>query len=243
MKKLTVLAIVCLLLSSAIVASEYDSEADEIQRKTRALNELAERFKAETGFEGDITYNHQYMRFSRLYGTFNDIHLAAPCDTVLAGQAIDQIMLRFTPFTLAREGQLVLSRHINSRYMVTKVWKQLVNGYSVHPGGIISISYNIDTQEFIISDSSVDIPNTPIPINISKEDAKQIMLDEYSRSEDRHPYLTGRSQEPSIGYLSLSSDGIPSPYRLYWSMGIYLDWYCIDVETLQVHHGKVRVHH
>jgi hypothetical protein len=125
--------------------------------------------------------------------------------------------------------------------MVTKIWKQVVNGYSVHPGGIISISYSIDTQEFIISDSSVDIPNAPIPINISKEDAKQIMINEYKKSEFYDGRITGSSQEPSIGYLSLSSDGIPSPYRLYWSMGIYLDWYCIDVETLQVHHRKAHI--
>jgi hypothetical protein len=125
--------------------------------------------------------------------------------------------------------------------MVTKIWKQVVNGYSVHPGGIISVSYNIDTQEFIINDATVDIPNTPIPINISKEDAKQIMINEYRKSDDFNYRITGSSREPSIGYLNLSSDGTRSPYRLYWSMGIFLDWYCVDVETLQVYHRKALV--
>jgi hypothetical protein len=241
MKAKLLITILLLLLRTAIFASEDHFDAEEYERKTQELNQLAERFKAETGFEGDITFNHQYMKFSQLYGTFNDIHLTAPCDTVLAGQALDQIMLRFTPFTFAREGQLVLSRHEHSRYMVTKIWKQVVNGYSVHPGGIISVSYNIDTQEFIINDATVDIPNTPIPINISKEDAKQIMINEYRKSDDFNYRITGSSREPSIGYLNLSSDGTRSPYRLYWSMGIFLDWYCVDVETLQVYHRKALV--
>ncbi|HOH98713.1 MAG TPA: T9SS type A sorting domain-containing protein [Candidatus Cloacimonadota bacterium] len=235
MKTQALIMLLLMLICTAIFASENPSDAAEYARKTQELNDRADRFKAETGFEGDITYNHQYMNFSQLYGTFNDIHLTAPCDTVLAGQALDQIMLRFTPFTLARESQLVLSRHEHSRYMVTKIWKQVVNGYSVHPGGIISVSYNIDTQEFIINDATVDIPNTPIPINISKEDAKQIMINEYKKSEYYNGRVRGSSQEPSIAYNRISTSKDPLQYRLYWSMMFFQVSFSIDVETLEIH--------
>ncbi|MFA7030331.1 MAG: hypothetical protein WC179_08660 [Candidatus Cloacimonadaceae bacterium] len=240
MKRYLYRVLFLLLIIVPLPGVSYE-QTEEYAQKQAILNERAARFKAETGFEGDITYNYQYMKFSQLYGTFNDIHLTDPHDTISAGCAFDKVLLRITPFISAREGQLIPSIIERSQYIVSKKWVQKINGYSVHPGGIISISFNIDTQEFIINDATVDIPNTPIPINISKEDAKQIMINEYRKSDDFNYRITGSSREPSIGYLNLSSDGAPSLYRLYWSMGIYLDWYCIDVETLQVYHRKALV--
>ncbi|MDY0127465.1 MAG: T9SS type A sorting domain-containing protein [Candidatus Cloacimonadaceae bacterium] len=223
-----------LLMVVPLMGIPYE-QTEEYTQKQAILNERAVRFKAETGFEGDITFNHQDMKFSQLYGIFNDIRLTAPQDTISAEGAFDKVLLKITPFISAREGQLIPSIIERSQYMVSKKWEQKINGYSVHPGGIISISYNIDTQEFIINDSTVDIPNTPIPINISKEDAKQIMINEYKKSEYYNGRVRGSSQEPSIAYNRISTSKDPLQYRLYWSMMFFQVSFSIDVETLEIH--------
>ena len=234
MKKYLYCIFFLLLMVVPLMGIPYE-QTEEYSQKQAILSERAVRFKAETGFEGDITYNHQYMKFSQLYGTFNDIHLTAPNDTISAECAFDKVLLRITPFISASEGQLIPSIIERSQYMVSKKWEQKINGYSVHPGGIISISFNIDTQEFIINDSTVDIPNTPIPINISKEDAKQIMINEYKKSEYYNGRVRGSSQEPSIAYNRISTSKDPLQYRLYWSMMFFQVSFSIDVETLEIH--------
>jgi len=140
-----------------------------------------------------------------------------------------------TPFISAREDQLIPSIIERSQYMVSKKWEQRINGYSVHPGGIISISFSIDTQEFVINDATVDIPNTPIPINISKEDAKQRIISEYNKSEYYNGRIRGLSQEPSIAYNRISTSKDPLQYRLYWSMMFFQVSFSIDVETLDIY--------
>ncbi|MFA7543931.1 MAG: hypothetical protein WCY84_06100, partial [Candidatus Cloacimonadaceae bacterium] len=156
-------------------------------------------------------------------------------DLKTAERVLDQILQRITPFISAREGQLIPSVIEDSRYTVSKKWVQKINGYSVHPGGIIRIAYNIDTQEFIISDGTVDIPDTPVPMNISKEDAKQIMIAEYKKSEYYNNREWGISKEPSIAYINVSTSREPLQYRLCWSMHFFQVSFSIDVETLEIH--------
>jgi len=84
MKAKALIMLMLILLCTAIFASEDPNDATEHARKTQELNQLADRFRAETGFEGDITFNHQDMKFSQLYGTFKDIHFTAHHDTMSA---------------------------------------------------------------------------------------------------------------------------------------------------------------
>ncbi|MCB5272419.1 MAG: hypothetical protein LHW56_11360 [Candidatus Cloacimonetes bacterium] len=231
-------ALLLLAIYTAIYAGEDITDPEVYWRKTQEMNQRAERFKAETGFEGYLGHNLQYMKFTQTSGNFSGIQLTAPQDTTMARLAFDQVLLRMFPFISAREGQLFPLKIESSQYSVAKKWEQRVNGYSVYPGGFIRIAYIIETQRFNINDSTVDIPNTPIPIKISKEDAKQIMINEYKKSDDYYFRVAGGLGEPRIGYNRVSTGDDPVPYRLYWSMGFFKDYYMIDVETLELIHGK-----
>ncbi|MDD2227796.1 MAG: hypothetical protein PHY48_00105 [Candidatus Cloacimonetes bacterium] len=235
MKTRVFLAILLLVVVAILYCSDDPNENAEYQRKTRELKALSERFKAETGFEGDISYNLQKAKFSILHGTFYNIQLKDPQNEELAERALDQVMLTMSPFTSAREGQLFPLNIESNQSAVSKKWEQRVNGYGVYPGGYIRIAYNISTNEFVISDATADIPNTPIPINISKDDAKEIMINEYKKSEFYNGRIRGSSQEPSIGYHRISTVGDPTPYRLFWSMMFFQVSYSIDAETLEIY--------
>jgi len=60
-----------------LIGLPYEQTEEYIQKQA-ILNERAARFKAETGFEGDITYNYQYIKFSHIIGNFRDIVITAP---------------------------------------------------------------------------------------------------------------------------------------------------------------------
>lgn len=242
MKKNMLCLFFLVLIVINLTGTPYE-QTEEYRQKKEILDARAAKFKAETGFVGDIAYSYQYMRFSQLYGTFNDINLADPHDTIIAEHVFDQLMHKITPFILAREGQLIPSVIEDSRYTVSKKWVQKINGYSVHPGGIIRIAYNIDTQEFIIGDATVDIPDKPVSINISKEDAKQLMINEYKKSVYYNNREWGISKEPSIAYIRISTSKDPLQYRLYWSMNFFQVSFSIDVETLDIHqHINIMMH-
>jgi hypothetical protein len=238
MKTRAIVTLLLLALCMAIYASEDINDPEVYWRKTQEMNQMAERFKAETGFVGYIGHNLQFMKFSQMSGNFSGIQLTDPQDTTLAGLAIDQVLLRMAPFISAREGQLFPLKIESSQYSVAKKWEQRVNGYSVYPGGFIRIAYIPETQKFHINDSTADIPNTPIPINISKEDAQEIMFNVYKQSEFYDNRITRSYREPSIGYIRIPTSKDPLQYRLCWSLGFFSDWYCIDVETLEIYHDK-----
>jgi hypothetical protein len=224
-----------LLLALPILGVPYE-RTEEYAQKQAILNERAARFKAETGFKGSISYNHYLMTFSQIYGNFRGIDMTTPQDTTFAGQIYDQVLEKLMPFISAREGQLFPSGIEIIGHVVSKKWVQKVNGYSVYPGGLIRIAYNPETHEFVITDGTVDIPNEPVPINISMEDAKQLMISEYKKSDRYDARWLKVPKEPTIKYLRLSSEGDPLPYRLYWSMAFFLDCYFIDVKTLEINH-------
>jgi len=68
-----IVLLLMLMTLSAIFASEDTNEQEEYFRKKQELDLLAERFKAETGFEGTIQYNYIRMTLSQFRGNFRDI--------------------------------------------------------------------------------------------------------------------------------------------------------------------------
>ena len=73
MKTKALVTMLLLLLCSTIFASEDPGDAAERARKTQELNQLAERFKAETGFEGEINPDGQLSHLAGFRGNFPDI--------------------------------------------------------------------------------------------------------------------------------------------------------------------------
>jgi len=91
-------------------------QTEEYNQKQAILNERAARFKAETGFEGDITYNYQYMKFSHIIGNFRDIVITAPQDTVYMKQVFDRVLAKVRPYISAQEGQLFRGKISSNTY-------------------------------------------------------------------------------------------------------------------------------
>lgn len=222
-----------LLLCTMIFASEDAGDTADHELKTQELNQLAERFKAETGFNGDISFNHNDMKISQIKGSFRSIQMKATQDTALAMGVIDQVQQIVTPFISAREGQLFPKGVYNNEYTISRKWEQKVNGYKVHPGGYLYIAYNIPTDEFVVTDATADISNDPVPMNISQEEAKQILINEYRKSEFNDEQR-GFSHDPSIGYFKIPTSKHPSQFRLYWTMMFWRVSFSIDVESLEI---------
>ncbi|MFO8144284.1 MAG: hypothetical protein R6T89_00920 [Candidatus Syntrophosphaera sp.] len=61
-KKHVIYVFLVLLMVVPMMGVPYE-QTEEYARKQAILDERAARFKAETGFEGDIWYSHQAMKF------------------------------------------------------------------------------------------------------------------------------------------------------------------------------------
>ncbi len=240
MKKYVIQLILLLLVMLPLMGIPYE-KTEEYARKQEILNERATRFRAETGFDGYISYNHNTMKFSTFRGNYQDITVTAPQDTVFMNHVYGQVFAKIRPYISAREGQLSEQKITQSNM---KEWIQKVNGYSIHPGGSLRIRYNLPTKEFVIIDNTVDIPNEPIPINISKEEAKQRILSEYYRSEEyKNEAWSVANYNPVIRYFSFQVDGKDMPYQLCWKMGFQFAVYYINVETCELYHHPAKVIH
>ncbi len=234
------LFIVFLVLSmvTPLMAVPYE-RTEEYRQKQAILNERAARFKAETGFEGSIDYNYRDMKFSRLTGEFTGIQISAPQDTVSTENAIDQVLLRISPYISAREDQLNFTSSESNRYIVSKKWEQKVNGFSVYPRKFIIVAYNLPTKEFIISDSTVDLPSCPVQMNVSKTEAKQLMLDAYKQSVYCKDETNRYHRDPSIGYINVPISESYSQYRLCWSMMFDNISISVDAETQEIRFSEI----
>ncbi len=232
------IAFLVLSMVTPLLALPYE-QTEEYRQKRAILNERAARFKAETGFEGSIDYNYRDMKFSRLTGKFTGMQISATQDTVSTGNAIDQVLLRISPYILAREDQLNFTSSESNRYMVSKKWEQKVNGFSVYPRKFIIVAYNLPTKEFIISDSTVDLPSCPVQMNISKTEAKQLMLDAYKQSVYCKDVNNRYHRDPSIGYIRVSATEISPHYRLCWSMMFDNISISVDAETQEIRFSDI----
>ena len=243
MKKLTVLAIVCLLLSSAIVASEYDSEADEIQRKTRELNELAERFKAETGFTGRISHDLNRMCLGTYEGRFVGIQVTAESDTSTFRAAFEQVLDKVLPYTFAKPEQLVRSRITNNLGRIKTEYLQQINGYRVEGAGKLSIVYETGRNGFFVGNGTVELPDEPIGEIIPEAEAYRIALELHKQTEFYNPSQHLRSRTV-IAFKSRNLDGTRLPYRLCWRVSFPSVSYFVDAITKEIWWERnIRDHH
>jgi len=183
MKRYLFCVFLLLLMVVPLMGIPYEQTEEYIQKQA-ILNERAARFKAETGFVGDIGYSYQTMGFSNYRGNFRDIPITAPQDTVVMKQVFVQVLSRVKPYIRAREGQLV-REEIGVRFNGTWVtYRQRVNGYGIEGAGVLRIDYNIPTSEIIVTDNTVDIGSEIVQVNITEDQAINAVLQRYDTNKD-----------------------------------------------------------
>ena len=179
MKKITMLILLTVLSLTSLTAN-----TDEYLRQRAILNERAEKFKTETGFEGTISHSKSFretgpMRFGNLFGNFRDIEVTAKKDTVIMRQVFEQVRTKIMPYVRAEEGQLFAEKVITDITMTRIMYYQKINGYPVYRAGRLVIDYNFSTSEFVITDNTREISSEYVPINITEDEAINIVLKHY----------------------------------------------------------------
>jgi len=225
-----------LLLCAMIFASEDASDAAEHARKTQELNQLAERFKAETGFTGRINYGYERMRLGSFEGNFSDIPFTTEADTIAFRQACERIVDKILPYSPANRSQLSKSRITKQWGGYTTDYYQQVGGYRVEGAGFIMITYEEGRKRFSIGDNTVELPDVDVSAMISKEAAEGIALSDMNDAK----YQSSRTV--SIYYTNRGSD---TYYLAYFvcvgtdSNPIFGDYfYLIDSMTGRVAHKR-----
>ena len=87
MKTRVLVALLLLAICTAIYASEDINDPVERERKTQELNQMAERFKLKTEFEGEVGHSVRTMRLHTYRGNFSDVYYTAESDTTGIGRA------------------------------------------------------------------------------------------------------------------------------------------------------------
>jgi hypothetical protein len=210
MKTKALVTMLLLLLYTMVFASEDAGDAAEHAHKTQELNQMAERFKAETGFEGYIGYNLQSMQLSTMSGSFIDIEVTAPQDTVIMRSVFDQVVSKVMPYISARDGQLK-SGKVNSNMNGSGIiYWQKVNGYSIEGGGgSLRIHYSLATRQLSVNNGTVDISSDPISINLSLEQAISLVQDKVFDGTEVKP------TNPRIAYVPIDNDDGQAYYLCY----------------------------
>ncbi len=230
-----IILLLMMMAYSAIFASEDPNENEEYWRKTQELNVLAERFKAETGFEGSFTYRYTDTKISQINGKFSDIKVVAYNDTTYMRQVFEVVLNKIIPYLSAKENQLIRDRIEISPVSANTKYTQIINGYHIITGGnTLSITYLPNKDIFIITDSSSNISTDSVPILVSKDEAKIKLIDAYERSEFYNIDLALHMKGPDIGYATFLINGKICAYRLYWYMTFWNHAFYIDVETSEI---------
>lgn len=92
-----ILAILLICMAGLLFGSEIPADMDEMQRKTKELMALSERFKAETGFEMWIIFNYDSMELASFRGKFSDITISTVRDTMEMLRVFDRVMNKASP--------------------------------------------------------------------------------------------------------------------------------------------------
>jgi hypothetical protein len=193
---------------SPYVVNAFGEVADaEHWEKVHQLDQLAERFKAETGFRGEISHNGALSHLGIFRGKFADIPFSADADTLTFRQACDRIIDRLLPYTLATRSQLTTSRISKGNGRIETEYYQTVNGYKVEGGGLLLIAYDVGRSRFSISNGTVELPDEPLGIIISEYEAELIALKDMN---DEHCILA------KVYNLFYSKEGSDSYYLAYF---------------------------
>jgi len=170
MKKIELFIITMLFVISYAYADGYRTDEDHWE-KVRQMDEMAERFKAETGFTGSISYDLNMMCIGYYEGKFAGIQITAEADTASFRSAFEQIMDKVLPYTFAKREQLVRSRITNNHGIIETDYYQQVNGYRVEGIGRLSIAYEVGRNAFAIGNGTVELPEGDVSAIITKETA------------------------------------------------------------------------
>ncbi|MDD2231207.1 MAG: hypothetical protein PHY48_17630 [Candidatus Cloacimonetes bacterium] len=208
MKSKVLITLLLLLLCAAVFAVEDYSDAEEHKRKTNELNQLADRFRAETGFRGEINYSYKRMKLSQIRGNFADLEITSPQDTLFMKSIFERIFTKVTPYISARPEQLFRGKVVCNMVGASVVYWQVVNGYRIEGGaGTLKISYNLATSTLTILDGTANISSEVIPINVSVEQALQIAQKEILKKDNVKPgyssiaYTEGDKENAGKYYL------------------------------------------
>jgi hypothetical protein len=194
MRRITLAIIILLLAISYGYADGLPAEEAERQTKERQLDLVAERFKAETGFRGEIKFDTKRMCLGVYKGKFADIQITANADTTSFRAVFEQILDKVLPYTFAKREQLSKRRITNNLGIIQTDYIQQINGYRVEGLGSLIISYEIGRNSFSIGNATVELPEN-VPINLSLEQAIQIAQDHELIGDGEKPY------KPRIAYV------------------------------------------
>jgi len=176
-------------------------QTEEYNQKQAILNERAARFKAETGFVGDISYNLQGMQFSTISGSFKEIEVTAPQDTVFMRSVFDHVVSKVMPYISAREGQLSCSKVRSNINGSGVIYWQNVNGYSIEGGGgSLRIHYSLATYQLSVNNGTVDISSDPVSINLTLEQAISLVQEKVFDGAEVKP------TNPRIAYVPIDNE-------------------------------------
>jgi hypothetical protein len=195
MKKVIMLILLVLIVVISLNANSNE-DMQEYSRKWNIEQERAERFKQETGFEGNIVQQfreNEPMKLGQLYGNFSDIVVTAKKDTVIMKQIFEQVKAKIMPYVKAEEGQL-FAESVYTNIVTTGItYNQKINGYPIYRAGRLNIRYNFSTSEFVITDNTIEISSEYVPINITEDEAINIVLKHYGDKtrifENKRRYL------------------------------------------------------
>ncbi len=199
--KTKVLFIVLLsLIGTAIFAIEDTITPEQKWQKTLELNQLAERFKAETGFRGKMNYNFERMKLGSFEGNFTDIPFSTDADTTSFRQACNRIIDKILPYSYAKRSQLSMSRITKSGRGYTTDYYQQVNGYRVEGLGFIMITYDAGRKHFSIGDNTVDLPDIDVRNKITYGEAEEIVV------RDKNDIRYQKAQVKAVFFSKMGSD-------------------------------------
>jgi len=224
---LGVLLAMCMIL----YAGEDPSETIGYDQKKQELDQLAQRFKADTGFKGEIETYPEQMRLARFTGNFTDIDMTNVRDSVAFRQVCNSIINKLLPYIGAKGEQLVPSRiNVDTDQISTRFY-QMVNGYKVESGGYLNVYYLFEQKRFGILNVTEDIPQQPVGKIISEEEAFKIARTEFEKTDFCNADTPPWRSRKSILYRNRVIDGTPEPYRLYWKIAFQGLIYYVDAIT------------
>ncbi len=215
--------IVSILMLSLLVfglkAQQGDLSTEEYQRRDAELRMLANRFKQETGFEGNIQNNPQMMKLSHFTGGFPDLIFPTASDTVQARQVCNQIVDRILPYLQIPEEQLSLESIGGDDRVLRAQYRQRVNGYEIEGAGILRIAYYYSSEQTHILNVLVHIDPTPVIPRITEEEARRIGQNEYKDSQFYTQHTANYQGRAFILYCKNPQSLKENDYNLYWRVG------------------------
>ncbi len=212
--------ILVLLIAIPLLGIPYE-QTEEYAQKQAFLNERAARFKAETGFEGSIAYNYQTMTFSSMIGNFKGIEIATPQDTTAMQLIFTQLVSIISPYLAASKEDLQYELLLFNERRSTARYRQIINGYEINGSGWLSISYMIELNKILVTDSTVPIRTDSISPSVKRERALKIYQDSIAGEEDKLSLPV--TPVVSLKYYDVNqhTKDLSPNYRLCWIISGY----------------------